>query len=171
MRAVLLTSFCTISFGVPPLPGLPSISRLPTPQQRQPLHPAEEEPVNPEGFQVTPSDFPYSHYFSRRQAPIPGRVPINSLIGKPKTLRWRSVNAMLSALADGVERNGGESPCNIVARIDASCRDHCFDAGLQEIADRERAGSERLQQIELCWNKRAMKRLAPTDSVRSKADV
>jgi hypothetical protein len=71
--------------------------------------------VNPGGFQVTPSDFPFSHYFSRRQAPIPGRVPINSLIGKPKTLRWRSVNAMLSALADGVERNSGESPCNIVA--------------------------------------------------------
>ncbi|HEY2532845.1 MAG TPA: hypothetical protein VGJ20_33775 [Xanthobacteraceae bacterium] len=42
-------------------------------------------------------------------------VPINTLIEKPKTLRWRSVEAMLRVLADGIDLNGGLDPGNIVA--------------------------------------------------------
>ncbi len=41
--------------------------------------------------------------------------PINTLIEKPRALRWRSVAAMLRAFAERVDLNWGPHPGNIVA--------------------------------------------------------
>jgi hypothetical protein len=43
------------------------------------------------------------------------RVPINTLIEKPKTLRWRSIAIMLRVLTERVDLNGVLTPGNIVA--------------------------------------------------------
>jgi hypothetical protein len=67
-------------------------------------------------LQVTPCDFLSRAIFSRRHREIPGRVPINTLIEKPKTLRWRSVAAMLLAFTERVDLNRVLRPGNIVAR-------------------------------------------------------
>jgi len=59
--------------------------------------------------------FPFARHFPRWQPQIPGWVPINTLIEKPKTLRWRSVAAMLLAFTERVDLNRVPRPGNVVA--------------------------------------------------------